>query len=326
MKDNPRIATLLKKKWALLLALATKGSSGLYKQAIATGEALAKADTAEATLDYFKRQIGAAQSDSNVAKVQEFATSGSQKFPKEITFQLLLAQSYLKQGQTQQALQAARRALDIDPKHVGAAQYVLFAINQLGQTDSIIPVAQKLIAGGVPKDSIAASMLATVGPALKKAQETHERADWEAALKAAETVDAIAPSPQTAFYIGVSSFQIAADLLAHVQTITNAKTPAKPADRAVACAEVKQAEDVLVKTSIAMPRGGRVDPTAAGQILTNTASFGEFIAGVKKRTPASSRASRVEQPAASPRAAFVSPYDSPGNRATCTHRSRARAR
>lgn len=285
LKDNPSDAALLRKKWALLLVVAsnTKGAGGTYKQAISAGEEMAKADTAAATLDYFNRQIGAAQSDSNAAKAQELASKAGQKYPKEITFQLLLAQTYTKQGQTQQALASARRALEIDPKHVGAAQYVLFGLNQLGQTDSIIPVAQKLIAAGVPKDSIAASMLATVGPALKKAQDTKERADWETVLKAAETVDGIAPSQQTAFYIGVSSFQIATDLLTHVQTITNnTKTPAKAAEKAQACVEVKQAEDMLVKTSIAMPRGGRENPAAAAQILTNTASFGEFITGVKK--------------------------------------------
>ena len=31
---------------------------------------------------------------------------------------------------------------------------------------------------------------------------------WEAALKAAQTVDAVVPSPQSKFYIGVAAFSI----------------------------------------------------------------------------------------------------------------------
>ena len=262
------------------MTTASKGAPGAFKQAIATGQAMAKADTAEATIEYFKRQIGAAQADTNTAAVAELAAQGADKFPKEMTFQLLVAQAQLKQGKFQEALGAARRVLDIDPKNTAAAQYVMFALNQLGQTDSILGSAQKMIAGGIPKDSLARSLVTSIiSPALDKAQKTKERADWEATLTAAESVDAIAPSAQSAFYIGVSSLQVAADILPHVQTLS---ASAKPADRAQGCAETKQAEDLLTKTSIAMPRGASVDKNTAAQILTSVGSFGEFITQAKK--------------------------------------------
>ena len=192
-----------------------------------------------------------------------------------------MAQTYMKQGKAPQGLDAARHALEIDSKNVTASQYVLFALNQLGQTDSIVGAAQKMIAGGIPKDSLAQSLLAVVRPALEKAQASKERADWENALKAAETVDAIAPSAQSAFYIGRVSYQIAADLITHIQTLTSST---RAADRALACTEAKQSEDLLAKTSIAMPRGASVDKTAAAQILTNVGSLGDYVGEVKKRS------------------------------------------
>lgn len=279
LKENPFNGALLKKRWALLMTSAAKGAPGGYKQAIAAGQAMVKVDTAEATVDYFKRQIGGAQTDSNATAVTELATQGSEKFPKEITFHLLVAQAFLKQGKFQQALDPARRALEIDPKNIASAQYVLFALNQLGQADSVLGAAQKMIAGGIPQDSVAASLSASVAPVMKRAQTSNARADWEAGLKAAEAVDAVVPSAETSFYVAWSSFQVAADILPHVQTLS---ASTKAADKAQACTEVKQAEDLLVKTSIAMQRGASFNKAAAAQILTSAGSSSDYITQVKR--------------------------------------------
>ena len=67
---------MLKQKWLLQLR------AGQFKNAIATGEELIKVDTAAATLDFYNRQIGAAQSDSNAAKVQEWASKAAAEVPE----------------------------------------------------------------------------------------------------------------------------------------------------------------------------------------------------------------------------------------------------
>ena len=96
-----------------------------------TGEEIIKVDTSFATIDYFNRSIGAAQIDSNAAAVQQLAAKARQKFPKEASFANLLAQSYYKAGQLQQALQAARRATEIDPKSPSPWLFILAIQNQL---------------------------------------------------------------------------------------------------------------------------------------------------------------------------------------------------
>jgi tetratricopeptide (TPR) repeat protein len=246
-----------------------------------SGEELVKADTASATLDYFQRQIGAAQSDSNAAKVLEFAQKASQRFPKESSFPLLLAQSAYKAGQLQQALDAARRAATADPKRLDAWKFILVVLTDLHQPDSALAAGQQAIAAGIPKDSVGELLLARVaGPAIKAAQSSKTRADWDAALKASQAVDAIASSAQSSFYIGVASFQVAADIMSEVQPLT--KGNPKPADKAQACTLSKQAEDYLATTSIAMPKGGRIDPNVAGQILGAVSSYTDYIGQVKK--------------------------------------------
>ena len=275
--QNPGDVRMLETKWKLQLLAADKGAQGMWKQAISTGEELAKADTSKATLEYFQRQIGAAQKDSDAAKVQEFAARAAQKFPKDASLQLLLAQGYLKSGQLQQALAAARRAAEADPKDSRGWLFAIAVQNQMNQGDSALATAQKAIASGISKDTIGASLLATVGPALKKAQESKAREDWQVALQAAQTVDAIASSPEAKFYTGVAAFQIGADAISNVNKIYK-----DPKQRAAACADLKVAEDNLATAQMAMPGGGKVDPNTAGQILQQATQFSGYIPQFKK--------------------------------------------
>ena len=273
IKDNPADPGMIRTKWLLQLRV------GKFKEAIATGDELVKVDTASATVDFYNRQIGAAQSDSNNAKIIEIASKAQQKFPKEISFPLLLSQTYRRAGQLQQAMAAANQATTIDPKDTRAWQLAIVVANDMNQPDSAMAIAQRALTAGADKAQIGPMMLTGVNAAVKKAQASSKRADWEEALKAAEAVDAIAPTPETKFFIGVSSFQVAADILQEVQPLARST---KPADRAQACTGAKQAEDYLAKTSIAMPAGGRVDANVAGQILGNVTQFSEFIGQVKK--------------------------------------------
>jgi tetratricopeptide (TPR) repeat protein len=270
--NNPGDPQMLRTKW--LLQLRAKQ----FKQALATGEELVKADTAAANVDFFSRQIGAAQADSNSAAVTQLAERASHRFPNDPSFSLLLAQGYLKAGQLQQALAAARRASDASPKDTRPWLFMLAVQNQMNQPDSLIATAQKAIAAGVPKDSLSASLLAVAGPALKKAQDSKDRADWETALKAAQTVDAVTPSPQTKFYVGVSAFYIGQDAINNVQKLYKSS---KKDDKEKACVEAKAAEDAFATASTSMPAGGKVDPAAAGQIMGALGQYGEFLTQVK---------------------------------------------
>jgi tetratricopeptide (TPR) repeat protein len=275
LAQNPGDPAMLSTKWKLQLA------SKRYKQALVTADLLAKADTAAANLDFYNRNIGAAQADSNPTKVLELAAKAGQKYPKEISLQLLMAQGYAKAGQSQQALVAARKAMEIDPKSTDAVLLAMYAQNAMNQPDSAFATAQKAIAAGANRDQIAQTLLATAAPAVQHAQQTKARADWEAALKAAQAVDGVAPSPQSKFYIGVSSFQIGVSIMDDVQSL--AKTAAtKKDDKVAACTQAKAAEDVFATTAIAMPAGGSVDKTVAGQILGALAQYGEYIGQVKK--------------------------------------------
>jgi tetratricopeptide (TPR) repeat protein len=271
--QNPGDPTMLKQKWLLLLR------AGKYKQGITAGEEYVKADTAAATLDYFQRQIGAAQQDSNPAMVQQLSAKAAQKFPNDASLQLILAQGYRKSGQMQQALAAARRAAEVDPKNANAWLFAIVTANDLNMPDTAMALAQKAIAAGASKDQLGQALLAPVGAAVKKAQDSKERADWESALKSAQSADAIASSQATKFYIGLASFQVGLDAINNAQKLS--KDKGKDA-KEKACAETKVAEDMTATTSMAMPSGGAYNKEAAGQIMNALGQIQAAIPQFKK--------------------------------------------
>jgi hypothetical protein len=58
--------------------------------------------------------------------------------------------------------------------------------------------------------------------------------------------------------------------------------PATRAERQTVCASATRLEDLINSASIALPKGGTVDPTTAGQIMTGLPSLSEFAASAKQ--------------------------------------------
>jgi tetratricopeptide (TPR) repeat protein len=271
--NSPGDPQMLRTKWLLQLR------ASKWKEALASGAAYIKADTAAANADYFSRQILAAQKDSNSTAVNELAARAAAKFPKDPSFSLLLANNQLKDGQVQQAVESARRATQADPKDARGWQIMLAAFSQMKQSDSVVATGKAAIAAGVPKDDIGASLVSVANEAFQKAQASKTREDYQSALDAAQMVDSIAPSPQSAFFIGVSAYSVAADIVGGLQKLAQSS---KKADQAEACTQATQVEDLLTQVQINLPKGASVSKEAAGQILGAVPQFTEFVSAVKK--------------------------------------------
>src|SRR5205823_6417377 len=145
-KDNPRDPKLLDTRWKLLLA------AHRNREAIAAGEALARVDTSAVTPDFFRREIGAAQADSDAQAVMQLAARAAHKFPKD--FLMVYAQQLRKAGQLQEALVAAQRAAELEPTSANAWLYVINLQSELNRPDSAMLWAQKAMAAGVDKMQI----------------------------------------------------------------------------------------------------------------------------------------------------------------------------
>ncbi len=270
---NPGDPEMIRTKWLLQLR------ARQFKNAIATGKELIKADTAAETIDFYTRMIGAAQTDSNAAAVAELSAAAAKKFPNDPSFGLIGVQSLMKAGQLQQALAAARRLSQATPKDTRVWLMIIGIQQQLKQNDSIPATAQAAIAAGVPKDSMAVPLTAALAPLLKQAQDTKTRADWMAVQQAAQSVNGIAPSVEASFYYGYASFSVAMDAIQNIQTLTKGKP--KKDDVEKACVEVKVAEDNLGVAQVEVPKGGKFQPAAAGQIMQSIPGAGEYVTQVK---------------------------------------------
>ena len=260
---NPADPQLLKQKWLLSLAAAaaadSASASARFEQAFMAGEAMVRVDTTLADSTYYSRQLAAAATASP-QRGAEFAARAVQRFPNNAELWAIKAQVERKAGQLQMAEQSIRRAIAIDPKFPSARLLQAQLFVEMNMPDSTVAITRAAVAAGEDPKTWAAMLLGPTQAAFKKAQETKAKEDYEKALALAEESDKLAQSETAAFFIGVAAFQIGLDAL-------------QAAQKPKSCPLARQAQDMFVKTTIAMPRGGRVEPNTARQILGYVAQY-----------------------------------------------------
>src|SRR6185503_1046310 len=99
--------------------------------------------------------------------------------------------------------------------------------------------------------------------------EAKTREAWMKTFQMASVVDSIAPTPQTKYFIGVSSFQVGYDAL---QNLNKTKS----------CADATLAEEMWPTSQINMPQGASVDANTAGQIMGAIQQYSAAITQAKK--------------------------------------------
>ncbi|MEO8337775.1 MAG: tetratricopeptide repeat protein, partial [bacterium] len=235
------------------------------------GIAYVSIDTAQADTNYFRRQVQDLASDSAFAKAAEMAASGSAKFPKNSQLLVLKAQNERKAGQLPAAKASLERALQIDPKIPGANLLLAQISNDLGSIDDAIKATKADVAADpTNKERDSQFMLGLGSAAYKVAIASKKPEDFEKAIVLLKASDEINPNEQAAFFIAVASF---AELQQAAETLPKSKS----------CDEFKAANDLLTTVTTYMPRGGKVNPQAAGQILGAAPQFSAFIDGSIKK-------------------------------------------
>jgi tetratricopeptide (TPR) repeat protein len=278
LESNPVDADLLRTQ-ALLQLRQSK-----WKQAIATGKALIAADTTAANADFMNRMIGAAQKDSNSAAIVDFATMAEKKFPKDISYPQLIAQTQRKLGRLPEASAAIKRALVIEPKNTDAVVIAVNIARDMNQSDSAITIAKRGIDAGADKTVLEPVIIGPVGALVSKAQTSKERADWEAALAAAQPLDKTSPSTTTKFFVGFAAFSVGLDALTNARKLNDEKGKGAKEAKVKACAEAKVAEDMWATAQVAIVAGAKYSAEGAGQMMTAMQQYGDMIPELKKST------------------------------------------
>jgi len=269
LQDNPGDPTLLRMRFLLL------SSARDYKKALAAGEDWMKADTAAATADLYTRLISLASIDSQPQLASQYAARAVQKFSNNADLYMLYAQTLRKAGQLQQSLDAAKRAVELNPKVENGIQFVLVTYGDLKQSDSALAWARRAVAAGADKNAVGQGLLPLVGVAVKAAQDTvgkdaaATRQAWMSAYQLSSTVDSIAPSPQLKLFVGLSSFQVGLNALQGL-------------NKSHSCADAQLAEDMWSASQIVLPQAAAYDRNTAGQLMGAIQQYYSAIAPAKK--------------------------------------------
>lgn len=281
MKNNPGDANVIETQWKLLQL------TNQWKRAIAAGEEMVKFDTSKADTIYFRRQVGAAYSDSQPQLALQFLGRATQKFPRNVFLLQAYAQELRKQGQLQQALEAAKKVIAVDPKADQGYATVVVLYTQLNQPDSAVAFARQALAtspDSATKNSIGQGLLTLIGPSMSKAQSDTgaapdvARANWNEVYKLSAAVDSIVPQAATKFYMSFAAYNLAANAASRVSDLAN-----KAKNIPAACAELKTAADMVLAVDLNMMQGGRFNPQQAGAIINAAGQLKPFIEGTKKQ-------------------------------------------
>jgi tetratricopeptide (TPR) repeat protein len=263
---------------------------GLYKDAYETAALIVALDSSAATLDYYKRMAGAAQLDSNSTKLLEYLAKGTKKFPKDAGLQMGYFDALNKAGQLQQAVEAAKRAAEADPKTAGAFIAVVQTSAKLNEIDSAFVWAKKALVAGSDSSTIGQALLSTVGDLFSVAQKatnptTDDRAKWAAVRDRAFRVDSIISTDASKFFVGYSAAQVALNAL---QMAYASLTATPPGDKVAVCADL---DLVVAQSALAgeMIRAGgsKYSTEAAVAVMTNLAQNAQAPSDLKKQAACS---------------------------------------
>lgn len=277
LRDAPTNADLLRKQWLLHLRL------GQYANALTSGAALIAADSAAATADFYDRQLRAASAAHDSSTLHRVATDAATRFPRNVNFLLILARAAIDRGDPREALSFAQRMLAVEPANEGAWQLTITAHIRMNSPDSALAAARRALAAGATTNAVGSSLLAIVAPALDGAQKVPSRANWETAFNVAQRVDSVAQTQRSAFYLGVSAFQVASDEIQSLAEMAKRPSPTRT-QRQAACTSATRLDDLVRTVTIAISKGGREDPATAGKIMTALPGYSEFIVSMKQRS------------------------------------------
>jgi len=279
---------LLKLQWLVHLA------NDDWKGAIAAGEKmLARDAAAQADPDFFRRLAMAYRADSQATRALGTASEGVARFPKDaplyVTYlellraenavaldrglqafpdnaelHVLAAQTAKTSGNAEAALAETRRALAANPNlphgYLQLAQLEL----QLGELDSAYQAITR--AAKTPADSVTAGefALARGNSLFKAAGASHQRADFEQAMKFLTLADRITPSPEAKFLLGASALSVS-------------QSAATEAPATKSCDLSRLADSTLTEAQINLVSGGSVAPTEAKTYLDYVAKLRPYV-------------------------------------------------
>jgi len=263
-EDNPGDPDLTRLKWLILY------TTNSWKEAAVTGEELAKLDTAQVDSTFIIRIAKAYAADSQPQKAAEWTSKGVAKYPKSAALWVANANALVAAGQTQKARDAAAQAVALDPKAEHAYLIKARAESDLDMPDSAVASLQNAAKNGEDTTIVGKTLLVLGNKAMKAANGTKNRADFQKAMNIIQQADHYSPSPAGKFLLGYTAFQLGDGAMREAATSKN-------------CDLSKLAQDSFNTATINIPAGGSTSPDAAKQLMAALQQYAPVVESQVKK-------------------------------------------
>lgn len=217
--------------------------------AIAAGEKLL-ANDAEAAADsiFFLRLATAYRANQQPFKAIETVARGVSQFPRDprlyslytqfvkeeadtvlprglalhpgsAELQALNAKELRARGRVAEALDASKKAVELDSTIAQGRMLVAQAEIELGRPDSALATLHRAAAAGEDLNAVASFALSKGNAFFRAANGTKARGDFQLAMRYLAFADSLKPTPQTKFLLGASALSVAQTALTDAPTI-----------------------------------------------------------------------------------------------------------
>ncbi len=258
LAEQPGDPDLMRLQFLILLA------NRDWREAVDVGNRLVQIDTAAADADFFRQMATAYASDTQPQRAAEMTARGVAKFPDNAQLWSVHSQTLRAAGQLQQAVEAADRALQLQPDdgltHLRRAQ-ALLDMNR--ENDAMASLRNALRQGA---DSALVGQMALVqgNQAYQRARQSNNRADFQRAVEILAFADTASATPTAKFLLGVSAFQVGDSAVRENQ-------------RTRSCQLARLAQESFTTAQINIMAGAEVQPQTAQQLLGALSQYGPAV-------------------------------------------------
>lgn len=228
--DNMR---LMRQKWRVA------NDNRNWPLAVSSGERLLESD-AEATRDsiFFLRLATAHRANGQTFKAMEIVSRGVASFPRDARLYALYTQFVKEEadtvigrglalypasgeilalnardlrakGRAAEALDASKRAIELDSTIALGRLMVAQGEIELGRPDSALVTLQRAILAGEDVSAVAQFALSKGNALFRAANGTRMRGDFQLAMRFLAFADSLKPTPQTKFLLGAAALNVA---------------------------------------------------------------------------------------------------------------------
>ena len=141
-------------------------------------------------------------------------------FPDNAALLALNAKELRAKGQLAEALEASKKAVELDSTITQGRLLVAQAELELGRPDSALVTLWRAVAAGEDRNALAAFALSKGNVLLRAANGTDKRADYQLSMRFLALADSLKPTPQTKFVLGAAALKVAQTALTEAAAIT----------------------------------------------------------------------------------------------------------